>query len=84
VRLVVLPEGLTWPLVAGGALLTGIGFTMSVLMAELALAPDHVASAKLGILVASGLAAVGGVSVLAVVGRKRPGRMGARRKKAGA
>lgn len=81
-RLAVLPQGLTWPLVAGGALLTGIGFTMSVLMAELALAPDHVASAKLGILVASGLAALGGVSVLAVVGRKRPGRAGARTKQA--
>lgn len=67
-RLAVLPDGLTWPLVTGGALLTGIGFTMSLLMAELALEPGSIASAKLGILGASLLAAIAGVSVLAAVG----------------
>jgi NhaA family Na+:H+ antiporter len=59
------PEGLSWPLITGGALLTGIGFTMSLLIAELALAHDQLDSAKLGILCASLLAAVSGLAVLA-------------------
>lgn len=58
------PEGLSWPLITGGALLTGIGFTMSLLIAELALAQEQLDSAKLGILCASSLAAVSGVAVL--------------------
>ncbi|WP_187776064.1 Na+/H+ antiporter NhaA [Salinicola corii] len=32
-RLGVLPEELSWPLILGGALLTGIGFTMALLIA---------------------------------------------------
>lgn len=58
------PETLSWPLLTGGALLTGIGFTMSLLIAELALGESSVASAKLGILCASALSAVCGLAVL--------------------
>lgn len=58
------PETLSWPLLTGGALLTGIGFTMSLLIAELALAESSVASAKLGILCASALSAICGLAML--------------------
>jgi NhaA family Na+:H+ antiporter len=58
------PAGLPWSLVAGGALLTGIGFTMSILIAEVGLAQAEVSSAKLGILGASILSATAGLSAL--------------------
>jgi NhaA family Na+:H+ antiporter len=66
-RLGTRPPGLSWQMVAGGALLTGIGFTMSLLVAELALASPSPAldSAKLGILCGSMLSAGAGVAVLA-------------------
>jgi NhaA family Na+:H+ antiporter len=63
-KLGVRPEGLSWPLIAGGAALAGIGFTMAILIAELALSPDRLGSAKLGILSASLLSAASGVSLL--------------------
>ncbi len=58
------PETLSWPLIVGGALLTGIGFTMSLLIAELALAEGSMISAKLGILCASALSSIGGLTML--------------------
>ncbi len=50
-----LPEGVTWAQVHGVSLLTGIGFTMSIFIANLAFgeSPERLNSAKLGILVAS-------------------------------
>lgn len=50
-----LPEGVTWAQVHGVSLLTGIGFTMSIFIANLAFieSPERLDSAKLGILVAS-------------------------------
>ena len=50
-----LPDGVTWGQVHGVALLTGIGFTMSIFIATLAFGatPERLDSAKLGILVAS-------------------------------
>lgn len=69
-RLGTLPAGLSWPLVGGGALLTGIGFTMSLLIAELALAPDILDSAKLGILCGSALSAAAGLGALALLTRR--------------
>jgi NhaA family Na+:H+ antiporter len=61
------PPGLAWPLLAGGAMLTGIGFTMALLIADLALEAQHVASGKVGILIGSMLSALCGLSVLAWV-----------------
>lgn len=58
------PKGLSWPLIAGGALLTGIGFTMALLIAELALEAGRLDSAKLGILCASALSALAGLATL--------------------
>lgn len=58
------PAELEWQVLLGGALLTGIGFTMSLLIAELALSGELLASAKLGILLASLLSALLGIGVL--------------------
>lgn len=48
-----LPTGVTWRGIAGAGLLAGIGFTVSVFIAELALMPPLTQYAKIGILTAS-------------------------------
>jgi NhaA family Na+:H+ antiporter len=58
------PPGLTWPLIVGGGLLTGIGFTMALFIAGLAFTPQQFADAKIGILLSSIIAALGGIAVL--------------------
>ena len=61
-----LPAGATWSGMAGVALLAGIGFTMSLFIASLAFGDAPVLDeAKLGILVASLIAAVVGLAFLA-------------------
>lgn len=57
-----LPEGTTFAQIAGVALLSGIGFTMSIFVAELGFAQqaEYLLMAKTGILVASLLTGVGG------------------------
>lgn len=47
------PPALTWRLLLGGSLLGGIGFTMSLFIANVAFSPNLVNSAKVGILIAS-------------------------------
>jgi NhaA family Na+:H+ antiporter len=62
-----LPEGVGLPQVYGAALLCGIGFTMSLFIGSLAfegLESGPVESYRLGILVASTIAAVAGCLVL--------------------
>jgi len=61
-----LPEGVRWGHITGAALLAGIGFTMSIFIADLAFAgqPEMIAQAKLGIIVASVIAGVGGYIAL--------------------
>ena len=59
------PAELGWPLVAAAALLAGIGFTMALFIANLAFAEHEINAAKLGILMASVVAATGGVTILA-------------------
>lgn len=49
----------------GGAMLAGIGFTMSIFIAELALHDELLNQAKMGILIAAVLAGVAGYNVLA-------------------
>ena len=58
-RLGVRASGLSWRLLGAGAFLTGIGFTMSLFIAGLALTPAMLAAAKLGILAASVTSAAG-------------------------
>lgn len=56
---------LSWPFLAAGAFLTGIGFTMSLFIAGLAYAPAMLNAAKLGILAGSICSAAIGILVLA-------------------
>jgi NhaA family Na+:H+ antiporter len=69
------PSRLSWPLLAGGGLLTGIGFTMSLFVAELAYEPALLVAAKIGILAASVASAVAGLLMLIwLTSRKRQAR----------
>ncbi|MCD2188079.1 Na+/H+ antiporter NhaA [Actinomycetospora soli] len=60
-----LPPGLTMPQVAGGAALSGIGFTISLFIVDLALddQPELADQARIGVLAASALALVLGAVV---------------------
>jgi NhaA family Na+:H+ antiporter len=67
-----LPDGVTWPQMAGLAAIAGIGFTVSLFVAGLAFpSAALVADAKVGVLLASVLAAVIGSVVLVGAGRRR-------------
>ncbi len=71
-RIATLFPGLTWSLLAAGAILTGIGFTMSLFIAELAFAPLVLTSAKLGVFIASLLSGLFGIIALSwVIFRKQ-------------
>jgi NhaA family Na+:H+ antiporter len=60
-----LPHGVTWRQMAGVGVLAGIGFTMSLFIAALAFAqPEVLATAKLGILIASLIAGSVGLLLL--------------------
>jgi len=63
-RLAERPPDLPWRLLAAGALLTGIGFTMALLIAALAFDAGPLNSAKLGILAASVVSAASGLIAL--------------------
>lgn len=62
--LAVKPPSLSWPMLAAGGVLTGIGFTMALFIAELAFDPVPLISAKLGILAASIVAGACGLLAL--------------------
>jgi len=62
-----LPRGVGWGAVAGGGMLAGIGFTMALFIAGLALEGPLLDVAKVGILEASFLAAVLGIGTLIAV-----------------
>jgi NhaA family Na+:H+ antiporter len=68
-----LPEGVNWWVLLGGGFLAGIGFTMSLFVANLALAGDAhlLAAGKIGTLIGSVLSAIAGTAVLLVVLRAR-------------
>jgi NhaA family Na+:H+ antiporter len=55
---------LSWPLLAAGSLLTGIGFTMSLFIAGLAYDPAILNAAKIGILAGSAVSAAAGLLML--------------------
>ena len=70
--LAALPEGASWGQVYGVAILTGIGFTMSLFIGSLAFAtPDHIVETRLGVIGGSILSALAGLLVLSLVGRQR-------------
>ncbi|MBR0662206.1 Na+/H+ antiporter NhaA [Neoroseomonas oryzicola] len=63
------PKTLGWGMLAGGGILAGIGFTMALLIAELAFQGGQLQAAKLGILAASVISAATGLAFLALLGR---------------
>jgi NhaA family Na+:H+ antiporter len=58
------PAEISWGALAGGGFLAGIGFTMALFIAELALTDELLYNAKMGILTASAAAAVVGMVTL--------------------
>lgn len=64
-RLAAKPADLSWGVLASGGLLTGIGFTMALFIAQMAFPPNVLNSAKLSILGGSAVAATSGVLALA-------------------
>ncbi|AEB58841.1 Na+/H+ antiporter NhaA [Ectopseudomonas mendocina] len=68
------PPTLTWGLMSGGAMLAGIGFTMALFIAGLALPVDLLDSAKLGIFMASGFSVLAGLGLLFHASRAPVGR----------
>ena len=67
-----LPEGAGWGETYGIAILTGIGFTMSLFIGGLAFpGVDHIVEMRLGVIGGSILSAVAGLAVLAFATRGR-------------
>lgn len=66
IKVASLPMGVSWRHILGAGMLGGIGFTMAIFIANLAYAnsQSHLEHAKLAILVASALSAVGGAIIL--------------------
>jgi NhaA family Na+:H+ antiporter len=58
------PAGVSWTHLLGGGMLTGIGFTMSLFIAGLALEDEALRGAKIGVLAASVLSATAGLITL--------------------
>jgi NhaA family Na+:H+ antiporter len=71
-RLATRPDELSWGLLIAGSLLTGIGFTMALFIAEAAFHTDLLNAAKLGILSASAISAVAGMAALTWLTARRP------------
>ncbi len=69
-----LPRGVSWRQILGVGMLAGIGFTVSLLITDLGFrdSPLLVDEAKLGVLVASGAAAVLGLGFLFAVSPSKP------------
>jgi NhaA family Na+:H+ antiporter len=61
-----LPQGVTWPVMVGGGLLAGIGFTMALFIAGLALQSPLLEEAKVGVFAGSLLSGVLGYAVLSL------------------
>jgi NhaA family Na+:H+ antiporter len=64
-------SSLSWPFLAAGAFLTGIGFTMSLFIAGLAYSPAMLNAAKLGVLAGSFVSAATGLAMLAWLTTRR-------------
>jgi protein-disulfide isomerase len=64
-----LRRSLSWPVIAGGGAVAGIGFTVSVLISDRAFAGQRLEEAKLGVLAAAIIASLLSWAVFRVVGR---------------
>lgn len=67
-----LPSGVTWPILFAGGCLAGIGFTMALFIAGLALSGDDLDVAKVGVLAGSLVSAVLGMVLLLILSRPEP------------
>ena len=68
-----LPSGVGWTAVMGGGILAGIGFTMAIFIASLALEGALLSAAKVGILTGSVASAVlGGIVLVVALPKARP------------
>lgn len=65
-----LPTGVSWTALTGAACLGGIGFTMALFVAGLALPEPELSAAKIGILAASAVSAALGMLLLLIAGRR--------------
>ena len=63
-NIVTRPSDLTWRLLVGASILAGIGFTMSLFIANMAFGQSLIDSAKLGIFLASIFSALAGLALL--------------------
>jgi Na+/H+ antiporter NhaA len=63
------PMALSWPVRTGGAVACGVGFTISLLIANIAFDGAQLEQAKVGVLAAAVVAALGAWAVFAVVRR---------------
>jgi len=80
-KLAILPAGVTWRQITGAGLMAGIGFTMSIFIANLAFTDEYLIQvAKIGIFTASFLSAVSGLLLLNFSSKKESSQT----KKAGA
>jgi len=69
-RIAVLPQGATWPMFHAVCVLTGIGFTMSLFIGNLAFGEggfDYLAATRIGVLAGSLLSAVVGLLLFSAV-----------------
>jgi NhaA family Na+:H+ antiporter len=64
-----LPTGVRMRNIVGAAMLAGIGFTVSLFIADLSFAGELLDTAKVGVLAASLIAGVAGAIVLAMIGK---------------
>jgi NhaA family Na+:H+ antiporter len=73
-----LPEGANWRATYGVAILTGIGFTMSLFIGGLAFpGTEHIVEMRLGVIGGSILSALSGLCVLVLATRRRTARANA-------
>ena len=66
-RVATLPDGISWGVILAGACLAGIGFTMALFIAGLALSDAQLDTAKIGVLAGSALSALVGMTLLLVL-----------------
>jgi Na+/H+ antiporter NhaA len=60
-------RGLSWPVIAAGGVVAGIGFTVSLLIASLAFHGQQLEEAKIGVLATAIVAALGGLGAFRLI-----------------
>lgn len=68
-RVAALPGGVGWGMIAAGGMLSGIGFTMALFIANLALGSELLPAGKIGVLCGSASAAIAGMAMFLLLPR---------------